>query len=400
MKKIILFYTLFYLLTNIVSIAQQSCSENLKSETIIINSKVLNEDRKIYVYKPVSYASYWFSTSFDLSSEPLPVLYLMDGDIHSSIIASQINYLSNMHNVLPPMLVVGIDNYHYDRWRDLTPTHNNDFNIETDTSIISVANATGGGEKFLQFIKTELFPYIEQHYKTAQFKIFSGHSLGGLMSFYCLSTYPDMFDAYIAVSPSLWWDNFSVLHEAFKRSYTDILKNKYFFFCEEGDSSHSSILQLDSLLKQKNISGLKYKYVFYPDETHGSVPIKAVYDGLHFIYPKWEPAKTDTTVEMINNYYAQLSIKYGYTILPPEFIIYILGYRALRDPHKIDYAIKLFELNIENYPNSYNSYDCLGDAYAIKGEKSKAIANYKKAIKLNLKNETTRRKLKALQEFE
>ncbi len=106
----------------------------------IIHSNILNENRIIYVYSPVNH------------SEPLPVIYLMDGEM-ISLVAGIVDFLYQT-NQLPPQIVVGIGNYVYDRNRDLTTTHNV-LNMDGTTDSIFWKNS-GGGENFLKFIKDEL----------------------------------------------------------------------------------------------------------------------------------------------------------------------------------------------------------------------------------------------------
>ena len=133
--------------------------------------------------------------------------------------------------LIPPMIVVGIGNVLGVRTHDLTPTHSIiDPYGKIDTSAGLSLQISGGGAKFLQFIKDELMPYIEKKYKPAPYKIFSGHSFGGLMTFYCLTKHPDMFNAYISVSPALWWDNKIHLKVATKNLRNTDYRNKLFFF--------------------------------------------------------------------------------------------------------------------------------------------------------------------------
>src|SRR5205085_12132462 len=113
---------------------------------------------------------------------------------------------------------------------------------------------SGGGEKFLDFIKNVLMPYIEKSYPVAPFKIFTGHSLGGLMAVYCLIHHPDYFNGYIAISPSLQWDNEVMLKQAEKPIK---FQNRFLFFSDANEDAafHQYQLSLDSLLT-KNASGL------------------------------------------------------------------------------------------------------------------------------------------------
>ncbi len=378
---ILLLFTCLF--TNISQAQKMDSTKITIAEIKIIHSTILNEDRKIYVYTPVNH------------SEPLSVIYLMDGEM-IPLVAGIVDFLYKA-NQLPPMIVVGIGNYEYDRFRDLTPTHSL-LNMDGTTDSINL-KTSGGGEKFLKFIKDELMPFVEQNYKTSPNKIFFGHSLGGLMTSYCLLNHPEMFNSYIAVSPSLWWNKESI----FKNS--DILfknkdfKSKTIFFSDgnEGAEYHKIVNKLQSLLQQKKITGLRYKYIAYPEETHNSEVVKATQDGLNFVFENWKPAKSDTTVDLIVKFYEKRSEQNGFQELPPEQLINQMGYDFLNVPNKLDEAIKIFELNTKNYPTSFNAFDSLGDGYAAKGDKEKAILAYKKSIEINPNVKETQKKLKALE---
>lgn len=373
------------------SYAQQVDSSKLViGDIVTIHSHILGEDRKIHIYTPA------LSVFEKFPGQPLPVLYLTDGDALSGIVSEEVDYLSTSYLILPPMIIVGITNYDHNRMNDLTPTRpKGGFDGTTDTS------AFGGGEKFLQFISSEVMPYVESHYKTEPFKIFVGHSMGGLLAFHCFVNHPDMFNAYIAVSPSLWWDSALLVRQADKKLIGNKLKNKFLFFSDanEGGEFHHDVLLMDTLLRQKNMGGLIYKYAYYPDETHGSEPIKAVYDALRFIYPKWYPAMEDSTASLVKNHFGHLSDTYGYRVLPPEFFVARRGSRILQlGPAKFDDAIGFFELNVANYPASPKAYVMLGDAWEKKGDKAKAIDNYKKAIELDKGNTDLQQKWRVLKE--
>jgi len=221
----------------------------------------------------------------------------MDGESHFDLLAQYADYLSRWDvSVIPPMIVVGITNTK--RTRDLTPTESivNYFG-RPDTSTVSWMKPSGGNERFLQFIREELMPYVEAKYKTAPFKIFAGHSFGGIAALNCLLTQPGMFNAYVAISPSLWWDSEYVIKLADKTLMKGSALNKLLFFSDasEGitDSStyHTNVLKFDSLLTSRKIAGLDYKYKYYPAETHMTEPVSAYYDALRFIYKDWKPTK-------------------------------------------------------------------------------------------------------------
>jgi tetratricopeptide (TPR) repeat protein len=156
------------------------------------------------------------------------------------------------------------------------------------------------------------------------------------------------------------------------------------------------VLKLDTMLQQNN-TGVQYKYVYYPDQSHDAEPVKAEYDGLRFIFSNWKPAATDTTAALIKKHYEAFPAEYGFNILPPEAFVNTQAYILMNEPGKINDAIELLEMNVANYPASYNVYDSLGDGYAKKGDKEKAIANYKKALELNPASAETKTKLQALE---
>ncbi|MEO6313484.1 MAG: alpha/beta hydrolase-fold protein [Chitinophagaceae bacterium] len=253
-----------------------------QSEIVTIYSKVLDEERKIYIHWPKP-----DSTNLD---KRFPVLYLMDGENHFELLAQYADYLSRPDVLaIPSMIIVGIPNTN--RRRDLTPTVSiTNYLGKTDTS--NAMNPSGGNEKFLKFINTELIPAIDKSHKTKPYKIFAGHSFGGLAAINCMLTHPGMFDAYIAVSPSFWWDNKYLLKSTDKKLIKGSTLNKTLFYSDgnEGGSSsffHLDLLTFDSLISNKNLIGLNHIYKHYPTETHMTEPIVAYFEALRFIFKEW-----------------------------------------------------------------------------------------------------------------
>lgn len=390
MKKIP--FVLLVACSNIM--AQNTDNKITAAEVVTIHSNILNEDRKLFIYKPSENSIY--------APVAYPVIYLLDAEAQTRMVAGQVSYLSESYPVIPKMIVVGIGNT--DRSRDLTPTHSIiGFDGKPDTSVNAFGKTSGGGEKFIQFIQQEVMPYVEKNYHPAPYKIFTGHSLGGLMMFYSLLSHPEMFNAYIAISPSLFWDKQWALQQASDKWKPGTSLNKILFFSDgsEGGQFHSDALSMDSLLKKNKLQHLKFKYVYYPDESHISEPVKAFYDGIRFVYPDWYPPQTNNATPLsysyFEKYYDSLSKQYGYTIKPPEDAINNYGYNLLQ-LKKIDDALVFFKKNIENYPGSYNTYDSYGEALMIKGDKVNSIINYKKSLELNPKNDNAKAKLKMLEQ--
>ena len=375
--------------------AQVLDSSRMKGHEIkTFHSKILGEDRKIFIQTPSNMKPY----------DAYPVLYVLDGEAHTIMTGGQVHYLSEAYKIIPSMIVVGIANT--DRVRDLTPTHSV---IGPDGKPDSSANAfgktSGGGEKFLQFIKEELMPYIESNYPTAPYKILSGHSLGGLMAVYCMVNHPGYFNAYIGISPSLQWDNNMMLQQAAQKVDNKNTKNLRLFFSDANEDAmfHQNQLRLDSLLKMKNISALKYKRMFYPEETHISEPVKAFYDGIRFIYPNWHlpynssAFKKTMSSKIIIDHYSQLSQSYGYNVIPPHDDIIQIGRFLRNDPNRIKDAIELLQMNAVNYPASAIVQETLGDTYLKSGDTKNALLYFQKALQSDPSNKNVQQKLKSIQ---
>jgi tetratricopeptide (TPR) repeat protein len=150
-------------------------------------------------------------------------------------------------------------------------------------------------------------------------------------------------------------------------------------------------------------NGLKYKSKYYDDDSHGSVPLITEYDALHFLfdfYPLKLTSKdfTDTTAALIDKYekhFLNVSKQMGYKVRPSENLMNGMGYQALGSK-QFKNAERFFKYNIDNYPESYNVYDSMGDYYEAVGDKTNAIKNFEKALSIK-ENADTRMKLEKLQ---
>lgn len=279
---------LFLLISLQIQAQKTATYKTPNSKIITLPSKVLKENRKIYIHYP--------KADPKNPTKKYPVLYLMDGESHFDMLSQYTDYLSRWDvNVIPEMIVVGIANTK--RTRDLTPTESIiDYFGKPDTSRNSWMKPSGGNERFLTFIREELMPYVEQNYRTAPYKIFAGHSFGGLASINCLLIHPELFDAYIAVSPSFWWDYEYLLKLAETKLGKGATLKKTLFYSDgnEGESDassfHTNLLKFDAILKAKSLNSFESLYKHYPTETHMTEPMVAYYDALRFIYKNWKPA--------------------------------------------------------------------------------------------------------------
>src|SRR4026208_2585481 len=171
-----------------------------------IKSTVLGEDRIILVRTPVGY---------ETNKVSYPVLYMTDGDAHMGHTASTIEFLTQ-NGRISDLIVVGVTNT--DRTRDLTPAKSSAKNPAGELQFPT----SGGADNFLKFFETELIPEIEKEYRVQPYRIFAGHSLGGLFAILAMISKPGLFNSYVAVSPSLQWEN----GEALKRAEDFLKKQK------------------------------------------------------------------------------------------------------------------------------------------------------------------------------
>ena len=375
-------------------------------------SKILNEKRKIWVHLPDSYQNGVYA------KRRYPVVYLLDGDSHFPSVVGMIHQLStvNGNTICPEMIVVGIPNTN--RLRDLTPTPGGGM-------IPSAADSTrrknsGGGEQFTAFIEGELIPHIDSLYPTEPYKVVIGHSLGGLLVINTLIHHPNLFNAYVAIDPSMWWAKQKLLTttkqliasqkyagKALFVGIANTMESEMDTLRVQADTSGStthirSILALDRLLKANGQTGLRYQGKYYGLDDHSSVPLITEYDALHFIFASYRFKLTDQDYEEDNTrladklttHFRAATRQLGYTVKPPERLVNELG-TYMVSQQKFKKAESLFKLNVANYPASFNAYDSYGDYFVAKKDTVRAIANFRKALSLK-ETPATRNKLTAL----
>ncbi len=369
-----------------------------KKDRFLIHSEILGEERDILIQYPRSY--------FVTPKDRFPTLYVLDGENHFDLVAGIVDYLSrDIVNAMPETIVIGIISK--DRNRDLTPTPITPKNPDPLYPNRRYPNS-GGNERFIQFLRDELVPHIDTQHRTQPFRILSGHSLGGVAAINSLLTQPDLFQAYIAASPSLWWDDQYLLKQFDVRFEKGSHLKKLLYLSvgnEEQNASrtpnfHSVIQSFSELCAEKSLIGFEHTFVRYSEEGHMTIPVKAYYDGLRFIYQPWgsfDTSDKNARAAIITKHYADLSDRYGYNILPPAPFFNAWGHYLLSRPETLENAIELFEMNANNHPSSA-AFASLGDAYAQSGETDKARSSYQRALDLTPNDESIRSKVAAMED--
>jgi tetratricopeptide (TPR) repeat protein len=227
-------------------------------------------------------------------------------------------------------------------------------------------------------------PFVEGNYRTQPYRILVGHSLGGLLATHTMLSRPDLFDAHIAISPYLAWDN-GVIFKDMKAALGRRAAAGGFYFATygglEGKDYDKNLRALRKTLKRNAGKKLAWQITKMPNDDHGTIVHPAIYTGLRNLYKNFRP-KDGLDIAGLKKHYSRLSKQFGYEIRIPEQTVNMMGYGILMkkgDPKK---AIAIFEENVKLYPHSANVYDSLGEAYEAAGQFDKALENYERAIKM------------------
>ncbi len=221
-----------------------------------IDSRVLGERRRVFVAPPPGHDPN--------AATRYPVLYLLDGGIDEDFVhVVEAVHFGCTWNVLVPMFVVGIENT--DRSRDLTePTE-----IEAERA---KAPHAGGAARFRDFLRTELMPEIRAHFPTNGRDALVGESLAGAFVVSTFVESPDLFDDYIALSPSLQWNGGAAVGRARDRlpALGAAKANIYLATADEPDIVRA-VTDFVGVLRQRLPSGVELEYQPMPTEFHDTV---------------------------------------------------------------------------------------------------------------------------------
>jgi predicted alpha/beta superfamily hydrolase len=240
-----------------------------------IKSVQLNENRVLNIYLPEGY-----------DADPkvkYPVIYLLDGSADEDFIhiVGLVQYLTfPWIDVLPKSIVVGIATV--DRRRDFTfPTRNAKDLKEFPT--------TGKSAAFMRFLEKDLQPYLEKTYRTNGQKTLIGQSLGGLFAMEVLLKKPALFNTYVIASPSLWWDDESLVAQApslLKQTSSAAPANVFVALGNEGPEMKKATEAMVTTLRATPTRVSHIEYVPFPEETHATILHRAVYKAFETLYKK------------------------------------------------------------------------------------------------------------------
>lgn len=260
MKKVVLCFFVF--ITNFC-FAQQDLS---LGKIYQLPSKILKENRVLNIYTPEGY--------HPDSAKTYPVIYLLDGSANEDFIhITGIVQFLTMIEAMPKSIVVGIANV--DRRRDFT----------FPTSIIKDKQdfpTTGSSAKFINFLADELQPFVQKIFKTNSEKTIIGQSFGALLATEVLMKRANLFNNYIIVSPSLWWDNESLLKNPINQP--PVKANVFISVGEEGKIMKDDAKKLAEILSKS--ANLKVGFEFFEKEDHLTILHNSVYQTLLKMHKK------------------------------------------------------------------------------------------------------------------
>jgi predicted alpha/beta superfamily hydrolase len=235
-----------------------------------VYSNVLKQNRPVEVYLPKEFEKE--------SAQRYETLYVLDGDWNTKIVVEIVNFMRQVE-FMPPVIVVGvpnvIDEHGNSRDHDFTPT-----------AVIADRPSSGGAADFLRFLKTELVPYIDQHYPTNQVHLVHGHSLGGLFLMYSLLHEPALFDGYLILDPAMWWDK-HLLDAVIDQKLADLpTKGKAIYIAARSGQPYEGmgVSTVEPIFQRKAPPDLHWQIMQYRDESHDSLKLKGTYDALRFSY--------------------------------------------------------------------------------------------------------------------
>ncbi len=233
-------------------------------------SNILEQDREILVGLPRDYTE----------EKKYPVLYLLDGGRYYMMAQGVLDFLNNRAGEIPQVILVAIPNIY--RNTDLTPV------FQTDDPDARTIEFSGGAEKFLEFFKRELRPFIINNYSTSGNNILFGHSMAGLFASFSFLEEPGLFDNYIISDPSLWYGDNMMIKKltANMTTYFGIQKSVYMTQIDRSNDEEDIMSEPQSqfVTLLDRLPGVNVSMVLIPDENHSTVPLKTLYKGMTYIF--------------------------------------------------------------------------------------------------------------------
>jgi hypothetical protein len=311
------------------------------------------------------------------------LLLMLDAEWHFTTACADVELLSECSYVsshaIQPLIVVGVVNT--DRNRDFTPTLcPQQAGMKFPTS--------GEAARFRRFLVEEAIPVIDKEFRTSSFRILAGWSLGGLFTVNSLFSSSSDFDAYLAISPSLWWDDGWTLKQMESGTLGPGPKGPKQLIITLGsvEQERNSMVAravggFAAYLEEQPLSGVKFEQVPIEGMGHNYSPKLAYFYGLAAIFDDLAiPAEVrDRGLAAVDDYYAALSERYRFTVRVPEDVYSELGWK-LFEANEIEQAGTVFQTWLTRHPNSVLALATCGAFCKETGDGERAIDLMERAI--------------------
>ncbi len=327
-------------------------------ETVEIKSKAFSDDRlndrKIKVKLPDDYELY--------PARFYKVVYLFDAQSEAffNLLTATQHYISTHSSTFTsPVIFVGIENKY--RQYEFLPKNNTNQPYKDYWDKVKL----GGADELIDHLTQEVFPAINNKYRTNGFNIGIGHSLGGSFVTYCMYKNPDIFKAIISASPNLYYDEEQIIESFSKNIKPENLSGKILYMgYGKGDKLedrfYASSTKFQNVLNNNNNETFIYKVEELNNNDHGLAPIEVIFKGLDFINRQLTVDEKDENfysfqnnnlVDTIKEFYKEQSNVLGITLPSIEDVKHLANnsYNMGMDKESleiIDWAVKL-------YPNSW-----------------------------------------------
>lgn len=371
----------FYYLLVVALFTTSIFAQVVKKEDITIgskltlHSKILNENRNIMVYTP---------SNFDASLQ-YQVIYLFDAEYLFTSTVGIVKGLMNSRKI-PPSIIVGVETTI--RVRDYLPPIDGEPKNNHQRWIKNKFPQFGGTKNFSAFLKSELFPFIENTYQVLPNRTMIGYSNAGVFGLHTLANSPNTFTNYLLISPAGWWgdDEIDKNLTHFSNTHNNFSGNLFLTVASEGRGMYSNALRIASKLESVAPESFTWAFNQFENETHESTIYPSIYEGLVNLFEDFNFKVTDdlgkyASILDIQNYYSSLSTRYGFEVSIPEIVFSDLADKQFLHQRNSK-AIETLKLFTVLYPKSSFSHSNLGNGYMRTKQFSLAKSYFEKALEI------------------
>jgi predicted alpha/beta superfamily hydrolase len=302
---------------------------------------------------------------YDKSVSTYPVVYLMN----AQSITNFANACATVDNLaserIPDMILIGICNSGV---------------AEKYWACPDDSGHMDNADRFNQFLEKELIPEINKKYRTNNYNILAGQSNPSLLVLNNMMHYPELFRAYVIISPMLGWCP-SFQEEEIKQFLRNNRKLDKKLYINYGELDYAEVLNYienyGKLLEQEAPAGLQWRLEKIINDGH--VPYISLHNTLLFFFSACTltPALQNSSIPEIRAHYEKVSKEYGFTVNPKGDVLMCVAW-DMKEQKKFDRAIELFDYLVGLYPGNAMYLGTYGIALYKKGDltgaREKALA--------------------------